>query len=416
MAVEVSTSSEGNVPDIAARSIYLVDSCLQDHWGHYFQYARSFYEAAARHGVDFRVWAHAHPIDSVREQLPLEPVFRPLPSSGWSLPKPLMFVLKLIEGNLVFYRDLASAPQKDLGRNAIVFASTTDHSQLLAWGLWLLRFRPETAPTLVLMLHISYFRPLKKRWLKSALWLRGELKILEILSRRYRIRLVTDSASLRDEYARITRLPIHVLPIPHTDSAATTSARRPAGPLRIAVLGGARREKGFVELSQAIRELSEQNEMEDLQFLIQCYYSPKWGPEVGRSIEMLRSLRLPQVTLIEEALDAEAYRRLLSTADIVIVPYHRDRYYAATSGPFTEALAAAKPVIVTAGTWMSEQLSVFGAGLTFEDSSPADLARAIRTARDLYDDLSAQALQRQPAWVGYHNAENFFREFMACCS
>ena len=50
--------------------------------------------------------------------------------------------------------------------------------------------------------------------------------------------------------------------------------------------------------------------------------------------------------LIDGVLSREAYADLLGGADVVLLPYSRRVYYARTSGPFTEALAGGKPVIV----------------------------------------------------------------------
>ena len=58
--------------------------------------------------------------------------------------------------------------------------------------------------------------------------------------------------------------------------------------------------------------------------------------------------------------------------------YLREGYIEPTSGIFAEALAAAKPVVVTAGTWMAGELGKSGSGVEFESNN--------------IDDLSAQTL------------------------
>jgi glycosyltransferase involved in cell wall biosynthesis len=77
-----------------------------------------------------------------------------------------------------------------------------------------------------------------------------------------------------------------------------------------------------------------------------------------------------------------------------------------------EALGLGKPVIVTEGTWMSAQLQKFGAGLTFRDQDPDDLARAICAARLEYPRLAEQAAARREEWVAYHNPESFVHELL----
>jgi len=62
---------------------------------------------------------------------------------------------------------------------------------------------------------------------------------------------------------------------------------------------------------------------------------------------------------------------------------------------------------VTDGTWMSAQLPEFGAGVTFRDGDPEDLARAILELRDNHSVLAAQARERGPKWAAYHNPDHF---------
>jgi len=62
-----------------------------------------------------------------------------------------------------------------------------------------------------------------------------------------------------------------------------------------------------------------------------------------------------------------------------------------------------KPVVVTAGTWMSAELEHAGAGLTCADRSGRDLARALRAARASRETLAARAVAERPAWLAYHN-------------
>ena len=107
--------------------------------------------------------------------------------------------------------------------------------------------------------------------------------------------------------------------------------------------------------------------------------------------------------LVEQVLSRAAYAELLAGADVVLLPYARRVYFARTSGPFTEALAAGKPVIVTADTWMSEELERHGAGLTFRDGDAADLAGTILRAKEGLAELSQAARARRGAWLRRHS-------------
>jgi glycosyltransferase involved in cell wall biosynthesis len=109
------------------------------------------------------------------------------------------------------------------------------------------------------------------------------------------------------------------------------------------------------------------------------------------------------VRIVEQPLSEREYYELLDQADIVALPFRRRIYAASTSGGFVEALAMGKPVVVTAGTWMSAQLERAGAGLTCADGSGADLARALRAARAGRGELAARAAAQRASWLAYHN-------------
>ena len=65
-------------------------------------------------------------------------------------------------------------------------------------------------------------------------------------------------------------------------------------------------------------------------------------------------------------------------ADLVLIPYSAQSYRYRSSGVLVEAMAAGKPVVTTAGSWMAAQLTPQNA-ILFDD--PKDLGRAIAKAR-----------------------------------
>ena len=94
-------------------------------------------------------------------------------------------------------------------------------------------------------------------------------------------------------------------------------------------------------------------------------------------------------------------------SDVVLLPYSKDVYHSRTSGPFTEALAAAKPVIVTDGTWMSDQLRSYGSGLTVNDRDSESLMKAMIRTMDQYESFHAKAQHERSRWLSFHNPERF---------
>ena len=409
-------------PKQNGRSSTLVGICLVERrlrvvGGHEFSYPHSVYLAARRHQIQCNVLGSKDLAPEACDIMPITPAFRRAAYDCRVLPKSLAFLSMGLEGNWRFYQGLMSAGIDSLGPRWVVFDITATHAQLLAWAFWLRQLKPNQAPALVLMLRMSYYRPLLKRWRSSVIWLRPALRMLERLASGYRVYLVTDSARLVEEYHSLTRLPMTVLPIPYTDSIE--SYARPhsfiARPITMVSLGGYRPEKGYETLLAAIQRVYERQQMAGLDFRLQISYCTTTGQAAIPTPAFLvafKSLGLPNVTLIEHALSNKEYVQFLSEADVVLLPFRVDEYYARTSGTFTEALATGKPVVVTQGTWMSDQLERFGAGVTFRDGDVDDLARAICEARDEHPRLAEQALARRKDWVAYHNSDNFLNELL----
>ena len=400
--------------------VCLVDSELRDYRGHYFNYIKSIYLATCARRLQFKALGSRDCVPELRDAFDIEPVFQPLPSGSRTIPKPVMVLWKPLEGNWFFYKDIIAAKTGFLNQQWVVLATTADHSQLFAWALWLRRFPPGLAPRLVPMLRFGYFKPQYQHWRTSVVWLRMALLILEKASSRTTTYLATDSENLAREYRLLTRLPVTVLPIPHTNHYCTELEGGSRGSLRRSInmvsLGGARIHKGFGLLATAIKQLHENGQLARLSFTLQCYRQPGRGQAVLDYIAMLKELNSSSIRLVEQSLSEDEYYQLLSEADVVLVPYSRNHYYANTSGPFTEALAMGKPVVVTQGTWMSDQLERFGAGVTFRDQDIDDLARAICEVRDNYPRLVEQAMARREHWVAYHNPDNFINELLKLVS
>ncbi len=395
--------------------ICLAEYALKDFEGHYFSYVNSIYKSISARQLQFMAMARTDAAVAIRDSFPVAPIFHALPYRRY-LPRQLRFLLDPIGANWFFYRDLMSlAPPLD--QRWLVLSVTAEASNVIAWAMWLRRFNPNEAPALALMLHFSYFNTSTNRWRPSLVWLRAGLWMLERLaSGRYRIFLTTDSEILVAEYRRLTRLPIHVLPIPHTATIKNNGgeAARSGDAIKMVSLGGLRLSKGFGLLAKTIERLSERKKLHGLSFALQCYHDP--GQPGSDSITLLKRLDLPNVELIETPLNEADYLRLLEDSHVVLIPFFREIYHSSTSGTFTEALAAGKPVVVTNNTWMSAQLARYGAGATFRDQDVDDLARAICEVRDNYPRLAAKARTRRAAWVTYHNPDNFVDKLLKVVS
>jgi glycosyltransferase involved in cell wall biosynthesis len=392
-----------------------VDPSIRDEVGHYAEYAHAVAGAARALSASVRILAHRAITPALVTLLGAEPTFR---HDFWHryVARPLLGpLLDTPVANLAVWRELRGALGRGPGADGVIFAPTTDHRQLFAWAAWIRTVPPNARPTLCLLLRYTYLDvgppPVQAR---AASYARLGFAALGGVGRW--VRLLTDSRRLAVEYAALTTMPIEVVPIPHTDHIAESVAAsegEPGRAIRLVALGDARTEKGFVLLTEAIRRLQRAGALGRLEFVIQANIaSPVYASLAAPRADLAR-LGPPAVRLIDRVLPREEYARLLGDADLVLLPYSRRVYYARTSGPFTEALAGGKPVIVTADTWMSEELEQYGAGLTFRDGDPSDLADAILQGRDRLPELSRAARARRTAWLHRHSPSALARTLFA---
>lgn len=384
------------------KRVIVVDPHLKDMVGHYFAYDYAVMEAARARGYDCVALGHERIDPAIESVMPVHAVF---PWEIWHTFQTVQLIprvgrrLETLFANLVFYHLLRKSLRRcRLGPDSIVFTHMITKKQLLAWGWWLRRLRRETAPRVALLLRYS------AEWFRGSKVTKLAFGMIERAASDVRVRLCTDSERLARDYAQFTRLAIDVVPIPHTKGALNIDNRRVSrGVLRLVSLGNARDEKGFVEILQAIRILSEAGRLGGFKFILQANAADlQMQMAVRESADLVKT---GSVEFVLEALSPQGYHQLLCEADGVLLPYWRSIYRSRTSGVFVEALAAGKPVIVTEDTWMGDQLKCFGGGLLCRDRDPVDLAEKIWELGSHYESCAQRAADTRERWCKKHNPE-----------
>ena len=217
-----------------------------------------------------------------------------------------------------------------------------------------------------------------------------------------RVLLYTDAEPLSREYERVAQLPLAVLPVPFRSRLLQPQTRDVGTPLRLTYLGEPRDDKGFHWLPALMQQLWGDDACRG-RVELHCQASMA-SPSVNpRSIAARRRLeRYPRdwVRWYGQTgpLSAEAYYELLTQADIVLFPYEPARYQTATSGTFAEALAAGKPTVVPAGTWLASQQPA-GSGEVFVDrQSFVDCVYKVIAGYDTYRQRAAAFAPQFLAW------------------
>ena len=191
----------------------------------------------------------------------------------------------------------------------------------------------------------------------------------EILARRFRV-----------DMSKVTV-------IPHGVSASLGSIeRKTVAGKRVLTWGLIGPGKG---LEWGIRAMAELRDL-DAEYLIVGKTHPKVVMHEGEAYRerlqrLIADLDLTaNVTLVDTYPDRDELAALVSSADVVLLPY--DSRNQVTSGVLVEAVSAGKPVVSTAFPHSVELLSS-GAGIIVDHESPTSIARALRAV--LEDDRRA---------------------------
>ncbi|HJT33115.1 MAG TPA: hypothetical protein VJ783_13820 [Pirellulales bacterium] len=312
-----------------------------------------------------------------------------------------------LEYGLIFLDDLERLLNvTGAGAGDHVWLGTAHAREVLAVGLAVRRMGPQS-PTFHLEFRHSLFRseptPAELEQAPIVRLYRTCFSLYEQHGLSERIKFYTDTAELSRDYQLLTRQPIGVLPIPFRGELISAAERRPGEPLRLAYLGEARDEKGFPLLPGLIDRLFEDYLRSGrARLLIQANVTaPQYNPQSAVALQRIKRYPEQYVELfgLDAPLSPEAYYGLVSQADVVLLPYDRDRYRACSSGTLAEALAGGRPSVVPARSWMSAQMPP-GAGETFHDA--ASLGSAVERLIDNYDDYRSRAAAHAAAWQTTH--------------
>jgi glycosyltransferase involved in cell wall biosynthesis len=399
----MSTTAEGRDDkrrnaELSTPTIVILDPSLRTFMGHFLTYDRVIAHAAARRGMTCIVWAARNVKKAVLDELEIVPCFR------FGLEDELNASI-LADA---FFSDLLSAAgQSCPPPGTTYFLHTTTATQIEPAVRFIARDEHRD-DRLVIMLRYSIVINPNNPSLRGVEDYRRALNFIAEHHAVDRVRLVTDSDILADEYATITDLPIDVVPIPHVGGDIRPNGGRK--PRTLTYLGNARASKGFQYLPYVVSQIRPQ--------LLRREWTAEFQSNVmferdTESVYALCKLRKEPVTLWEDDLSLSAYDALLDRASLVVLPYQLLWYHSQSSGVFAEAVGKGKPVVVPSGTWMARQVQEIGAGVRFAPGDRVDLARAVREAMLDIEQLEAKAALMRAAWIVKHNPENFLNCLLA---
>jgi len=362
--------------------LYLADHLLRDGVGHHLGYNLALADAAARRGIDVAVVTGRGFNAALAPRVEVLAIFRrDLRADPPSWIARNFRLLAWLEKwcDLRFARDLRCFPKAKAGD--AIFAQMIAPRHFLRWVAWM----SECEDSPVLLLHLGY-RP--ERF--DSPQIRSALASLPSAKRR-RLVFVTDSEKLSGPFSKALGEPVHHLP--HVISYPLGESALIGQTVTVYLAGNARREKGFVEVVEAVSQILAEGNLGGLRFVVQCNHPDSVSVEILRERPEGNSF----LEWIDDPLSDDAYMTRLAEADVVFLPYHTDLYAMRTSGIFCECRVSGKPVIATRGTWAGDRVSREGGGWLVEERDASAIAATLRKIPTEIAIISAQARSLAPA-------------------
>jgi glycosyltransferase involved in cell wall biosynthesis len=384
-----------------AAAFTLVDHRLGDPGGHHIRMAETFLESGPLH----EAWGRAtctldHPRLHRHFSPPRYRFPPPLPpdAARWrTMRHRLTCLVLLVRSNARYLREVVRIPRKS---GSIWFAANTSVNNLPGLLVFAAIFRRQRV--------VCYFQSVPHRHFKSC----GRLvRLLRIRN----VRFVTEDETMSREISRALGQPVRALLFPllpprwcHAPLPPVTGARLP---IRIAVLGMPRREKGFQWLPPLAAALRPELESGEIRLVVQT--GVKYLRREKLEAENASLREAPGVELIEWTRESEHYLLELQRADAVLTPYMRSAYGQRFSWIPIEGMALGKPVLVTDKILAAGLLRQYGCGLFFDEGDTHAMAAAIRMLLERYPDFHREAVRGAALFRADNSPDRFFGELEA---
>jgi glycosyltransferase involved in cell wall biosynthesis len=391
------------------RKFVLIEQSLRDVGGHYFEYAREILHAAEAAGYEpvlatHRDFSGADRLPSRWRVLPLFPftsdrihripsafsfgLWQQIMASGGNLPAIASRVADAVSdrckaavSRLRWWRRLSRVrgfaiaceqlfEQCPLAAGDQVLCSTVSDMDLLGLVRYL-RNHPDSAEaTWHLQFHFSVYcgrdpdYPAQDRRTSALRW-----RLADAIASlpRHRLFFYTTTDELGRQFNRLDVARFETLPWPVGEKFRAIDGPRSApaaAPLRVLCAGAVRREKGSDRLGSLAQSLwDDLLKPRKVQLLFQIGQKRRWQAltelPAGTFESATNIEKLPDAPLVAlpHPLQPDEYARLIQSADIGLLLYNADVYFARCSGILAELLAAGVPVIVPAGGWLAEQFA-----------------------------------------------------------
>lgn len=411
--------------------IILADPALLDEFGHYLNYALAVKTELEKRKIEVLILGNRRVSDDLKARLGILPAFYidfaehhlqalhklPAPDAGQHLRLrrlinkviPLSSLRTWARNRLAFTatvqrieRDIETWLEKRLGcgRGDVILFNSIQCREALALARWLKRRPVSDRPQIVAVLH---YRPTEdsSNAASQSLW-RKAFAYIERQKLGSFLHFAADSKGLAEAFNQLTCLPISVLPIPHTDTAALESKKEKI----ILFIGVGTRTKGFQLLPGIISKTKDILAEQGWRFIVHANFL-EFDIDLLQCVDQLRGYG---VEIIEGPLPAEAYYALMGRASVLLQPHDPNYYRLQTSGVFAEGRSLGLVSVLPQGTVMAEEIERHGGGIVVEEWNSDAYAHALRQAVENYDRLNIDARTAGGSWRQSHAPKAFIEK------
>ena len=388
--------------DKTRRRLFVIDQMFKDFHGHHYEYNVSIADVALDLGLDAVIVAsHDCDVDMPLQRVSLVPWFRYTWYDAES--RAGSAHVTFLDELMAYLEQVLPTAQDMVLIHTVAMSEFIQFLDNLAGTMW---HEAVAFPTFYLVLRRDpdEYYPSQMAHARALL-----KKAFHCPSFSDKLILCSDTEELSRAWSGALQCPFLTIPIPFRH--ALLENKRPAqvahAPKSVIYLGDARNEKGYQHLPHMVFGIWERYIATGR---AECVFQSNYnlpGGEGGIREARLRLQQFPYgVRLLTDLLSTEAYYRILSDGDIVVLPYDRERYERRSSGVLNEAVVAGKVVVVPKGTWLAKQVAPAGS-VVYE--YPSGLSYAVAYAIENFEALSAAAVAHASQHAAKHSPKLLVR-------
>jgi hypothetical protein len=399
---------------------HYLDAALQGKHGHHAEYCRLITNELRQRGIDPNVLGYQQVAAELDQSLKVQPFFRWFTYSG---------IYRTQDPIAGWMRDFDVAGRitiEDLKRivpvsaDDIVYFSSVYPAQFMAVLLWLKGIPPDARPTtfvefgtdpgVVLTTTTAntwQFEVMDPRRMPRGMLYRYTGSVMKA-DDFPRVCLFTFDRIVSSIYQALTCWPVATLPWPH-QAILPLRSRLGRRPIRAAILGHQRTEKGFQFVPDVLRAFSNTPEIE---FLVHNAM-PEEMIESQKAVREIAQNN-PRIIVDERSVFGPEWAQILDKTDLVICPYDPVRYSTSHSAIVAECVASGIPCVVPTKTVLAAMCQEFGGtAAEIPEWSARGIVAGIRAALADFESLATRAAAAAPLWQQRQGAPRLVDRLLA---